>query len=61
MRKQPEGNKYMEQGMGLLKYCFTLLLLYFLVLNAPDQASQLVTTAGAFILGASKLHSKLGL
>lgn len=45
----------------LLKYCFTLVILCFFMIKAPNQASQVVSTVGAFVLGGSKIRSRLGL
>jgi hypothetical protein len=50
----------LNKVLGLLKYCFTLGLLCFLVVKAPNQTTQLVAVAGGFILGGSKIKSKLG-
>lgn len=54
--KKHRLNKFIE----LFKYCFTLCMLCFLVAKAPDQTSQIVTASAAFILGGSKLKTKLG-
>lgn len=45
----------------LIKFCFSLALICFLIIKAPNQATQVVGTAGAFILGGSKFRGKLGL
>ncbi len=50
-------NKVVE----LMKFIFTLGLLYFLVIKLPGEASAIVKYAGAFILGGSRLRSRLGL
>ena len=55
--KKHRLNKIVE----LLKYCFTLGLLCFLVIRAPAQIGQLVTVSAAFILGGSSLKSRLGI
>lgn len=55
--KKHRLNKIIE----LLKYCFTLGLLCILVIKSPNQATQLVTAAGAFILGGAKLGTKIGI
>jgi len=46
--------------VDLIKFCFTLGLLCFLVVKAPSELSQIVSAAAAFVLGGSKLKSKLG-
>ncbi len=55
-------NKYLiGKGADLIKFSLTLGALCFLMVQAPDQAGQIIGTAGAFILGGSKLREKLGL
>lgn len=55
-------NKYaFGKLIELLKFCFTLSLLAFLLIKAPGQAAQIVTMAGAFVLGGSKFKTQLGL
>ena len=54
--KKHRINKIVE----LLKYCFALGLLGFLIIKAPDQTERLISIAGAFILGGSKVKDKLG-
>ncbi len=51
----------LNKAIELLKYCFTLVTLCFFMIKAPNQASQVVSTVGAFILGGSKIRSRLGL
>jgi hypothetical protein len=56
------NNKYLINKLfGLIKFCFSLGLLAFLVIKAPDQSSQVVNLVAAFLLGGSKLSMKLGL
>ncbi|OGE87854.1 MAG: hypothetical protein A3J07_04045 [Candidatus Doudnabacteria bacterium RIFCSPLOWO2_02_FULL_49_13] len=50
-----------DKIIELAKFCFSLGLLCFLVIKAPNEATQVVGTAGAFILGGSKFKDKLGL
>ena len=49
------------QIVGLVKYCLALVVICFLVINAPGQSRELVGYAGMFILGGSGLSKKLGL
>lgn len=54
--------KYLiDKGAELIKFCFTVALICFLLIKAPSQAAQVVSVAGAFLLGASNAKVKLGL
>lgn len=45
----------------LVKFALTLGLICFLVTKAPDQISQIIGIAGAFVLGGSKIKTALGI
>ena len=59
--KEFVNNKHLVNKLvELLKYALTLIVLYFLVLKAPNEISNLVTIIAGFVLGGSKLPSKIG-
>lgn len=51
----------LDKMIGLAKFCLALGMFCFLTFEVPDQTSQIVSAAAAFILGGSKVRSKLGL
>lgn len=56
------NNKYLlDQIFGLTKFIIIVGLFCFLVIKAPNEVSNTIGIAGAFILGGSKIKSKLGL
>lgn len=58
----PLENKYLiGKGTELIKFSLTLGALCFMMVHAPDQAGQIMTTVGAFVLGGSKIKGKIGL
>lgn len=61
MTKQDYKKHRLNKTIDLLKYCFTLVVLSFFVIQAPNEASKVATTVGAFVLGGSKVRGKLGL
>jgi hypothetical protein len=50
-----------DQSVRLIKFSLTLGLLCFLTIRFPNEASQIISTVGAYILGGSKLGEKLGI
>lgn len=58
--KSFEYKKYrINKIVDFLKYATTLGVLCFFVVRAPDQAAQIATTIGAFILGGTKFGTRL--
>jgi len=56
------NNKHLVNKMTeLVKFIVSAGLLYFMFLKTPDQAGNLISYAGAFVLGGSKVREKLGL
>ncbi len=51
----------LDKLVGFAKFCLALGTLCFLAFKTPGQTSQIVSVAAAFILGGSKVGSKLGL
>ena len=62
MRSIIDDRKFIiNKCIELIKFIFILGLLCFLVIKLPNQTSEIVKYVGMFILGGSKLRSKLGL
>ncbi len=61
MNKKWKHKYLIDRGVELFKFCFTIGLLCFLVIKAPNEAAQIVTVAGAFVLGGTDAIKKLGI
>lgn len=59
MRKALQNRYLIAKAVELIKFCFAISLISFLLVKAPAQASQIVATAGAFLLGGSKIGTKV--
>lgn len=56
------ANKHLvNKIVELAKFLISVSVFCFMLLKAPEQAATLVTYAGAFLLGSSKIKEKLGL
>lgn len=54
------NNKHLVNKVSdLIKFCFALGLFSFLIIKAPNEATRIIETASAFILGG-KLGPKIG-
>ena len=59
MRRVFENRYLINKSVELVKYSLALIFLAWILVKAPDQVAQIVSLAGAFILGGSKVAPKL--
>ena len=56
------NNKYfLNKVFDLAKFVIIVGLFCFLIVKVPNDASRVIETAGAFILGGTKIRTKLGI
>ena len=61
MVKLLQNKHFVNTAAGLIKHCVTLGVFVGLFVVAPDQHTNILTAAAAFVLGGSPLRAKIGL
>ncbi len=56
-----KNKNFLDKFSEVFKFCFGLTLLSILVIKVPNEAAQLLNVVAGFVLGGTKLRSKIGL
>ena len=59
MSRRSEKRYLIDKVVEIVKFCFTLALLGFLAIKAPNETSQIVSASLAFIFAGTKIGGGL--
>lgn len=61
MKDMINNQNFINKSTSLIKFTLTLFFMCFLILKVPDQIGVVTNIAAAFVLGSSKIPTKIGL